>query len=218
MGEGTQRFDCPPSFDGTNKKNEKEPSIYRGVIDPRRVGDLVTERGRNTGLTAKLELVETNSGIAGSSIDPEGEKRTGDLASPDSLETKKDFVEEYLEVLFRKFSGEKIFRVTEINKNVLGNSVDLSIKPGEYVYNVPRSQLAEMENLFDKEVPALSIDTQGIKFSCLTGQDNDNLKKNNLGFSRKLVFGGQTFEIKFMCLDDGTTDDNKDEEINELSN
>lgn len=205
MGEGEQIFDCPPVYQGQGGSSDSEVNVNKGFIDPRRIGEVVNEEGHATGHTAKLELVRDNTGLEGARIDPEGEKRTGDLASPDTPETKVDYVEEYLKTLFRKFSNIKIYRATEINKDPMGNPVDFTIKPGEYVYFVPREQIAEVENLFDNQVPALNIDNVDTQFSRFTGQDNDNLEKNHLGFSRKLAIAGKTFEIKFMCLNDGTS-------------
>lgn len=203
MSEGEPRFDCPPTYHG-------KVDVYHGVLEPRKIGGVADEAGNATGHTARLELVRDNAGLEGARIDPEGEKRTGDLASPDAPETEVDYVEEYLKTLFRKFSSIKVYRATEINKDPMGNPVDFTIKPGEYVYFVPREQIDGVKNLFDNEVPALNIDNMGTQFSRLTGQDNDNLEKNNLGFSRKLAMDGRTFEVKFMCLKDGTKQENEE--------
>ncbi len=172
------------------------PEIYKGIVDPRLLGELPG------GHVAKLELVNNNEGLTGRTIDPEGKKRTDELVSPNNPETEKDFVDEYLETIFRRFKGDRVFRVTKVNRDILGDAVNY-IKPGKRVYAVPRGQLKEMEDLFDT-IPALSIDTVGSSFSRMTGLDNDNLKKNDLGFSRSLAVEGKTFEIKFLAINDNT--------------
>lgn len=212
MIEGESKFDCPPIFHGVFNTEK------RGVL-ANETGDKIDSGVDGVGSEATvsdLESVVDQTRLTGRTVAAEGEKNSSDIKNEPigEVEGGRDLVEKYLEILFQKFSG-KIYRPGNINESAIGNKVNLHQGPRDYVYVIPNSEFEGMEKFFDNSVPALSIDTVGVNFSQMTGLDNDYLKNEELGFSRRLVVDGKEYNIKFLRLYDGVEVDNKQTDNNQ---
>lgn len=187
------------------------PDIHRDITGEGRWTNLVTETGSKLpGAVANLEVVKDQGTVAPPEIDAEGAQNPSDLEEQPISESLdgRSRVKKYLEEIFREFSGQ-VYRAEKINERALGNVVDLEQGPNDYIYVIPREKAQKMEQLFNRPVN-FSMGGPNLQFSEMTNLDADYLKKEGLGFTKKIEFEGETYIIKFLYQNDGSKDKEED--------
>lgn len=175
-----------------------ELNIERSTQGGNRWVNLVDGEGHKLegAVADELKLVKSQEQVGPEKIDPEGGKTPGEMGDEPVAEApdNRAIFESKLKILFREFPGQ-VYRAGKVNERAMGDRVDFTQGPNDFVYVIPQSGAETMKAEFDKAVSNMAGEV-GLQFA--QRQIDDQLGQNKLGFTRTLMLDNEKFTVKFV--------------------